>query len=142
MILLRKSRNKKQIFKMQIIHYLTKNISIKRSNVIHHRLLSKDIHFRKTQRTSHCCMEAIPSDHTLSATFSTSDASYLSVLSSTRLQDWQWFNIILIVSKYIPQTGNIVFNSWIECTVWNSQRIFPLNKRWDYATHSNCLMQQ
>ena len=83
------------------------------TSMLPYSMSSKYIHsiscIRKTQRVSRCRMAAIQSGHTLSGTVSTSDASLLSALSSTCLQDWQWFDIILIVPKYIPQSEHIRF---------------------------------
>ena len=102
---------------------------------------------QKTQSISRWRKAAIRSALTLSATFSTSHVSLFLALLSTRLQYWWWFDIILTVPKYILQTEHIrffqiVLNSWIEYIIWDSQRIFPLNKRWNHTTHSNCLLQR
>ena len=75
------------------------------SSLLPHSMSSKDIHFisciLKTQSVFCYHMAAIRSGLTLSVTFSTSDMSLFTALSSTRLQDWQFFDIILIVPKYI-----------------------------------------
>ena len=63
----------------------------------------------KTQRASCCCMAAIRSGLTRSATFSTSNVSLLSVLSSTCFQDQRCIDIILIAPKYILQIEHTRF---------------------------------
>ena len=75
------------------------------SALLPHSMSSKDIHFisciLKTQRAFCYRMAVIRSGLTLSAAFSTSNASLFTALSSTCLQDRRCFNIILIVPKYI-----------------------------------------